>query len=159
MRSVLRFCLNTSLGIWLGATVFFLLVLITLFGQIPAEAGRVASLLFPTYYITGVFCALFALASAVLLAVFARQAGWARKLTPVVLVLAMAGVNYYGGWVVLPEARAARIEIHLSKTSPAKAAKARERFQRLHRLSIQLFGVVFFLLAVTLLFTTFTLRS
>ncbi|MFQ5913650.1 MAG: DUF4149 domain-containing protein [Nitrospinota bacterium] len=162
MKPLLRFCVTTSLGIWLGASIFLLLITSALFSRMPDVAGRVASLALPVYYKTGAICALVALASVILSALYPWQESWAKRLTPVVLMLALAGVNYYAGWVVLPQAREARLRVHEYESSsaeqPARVAKARERFRKLHRLSIRLLGVVFFLLAVTLLFSAFALR-
>jgi hypothetical protein len=82
----------------------------------------------------------------------------------------MAGLNYYGGWVVLPKAREARVRVHEIQGKPggaeggtstersAELVPLRERFQRLHLLSTRLFGVVFFLLVVTVVYTSFVLR-
>lgn len=161
MKSFLRFCFDVSLGLWLGATVFFLLALMRLFDRMPGEAGGVASHLFPVYYTIGALCALVALASGILLAAVARRGSWARRLAPVVLAAAMAGVNYYAGWVVLPQAAAARVQVETQRgPSPggAEAAKARERFQSLHQLSIRLFAAVLVLLVLTLLYSSFALR-
>lgn len=162
MKSFLRFCFDVSLGLWLGATVFFLLVLMRLFERMPGEAGGVASHLFPVYYTTGALCALVALASGILLAAISWRGGWARRLAPVVLAAAMAGVNYYAGWVVLPQAAAARVQVETQKGPSgglgAEAAKARERFQSLHQLSTRLFAAVLVLLVLTLLYSSFALR-
>jgi hypothetical protein len=158
MKSFLRFCYNTSLGFWLGATIFFLFVLMKLFGALPDEAGRAASAMFPIYYVTGTYCAIVALLASLFLAL----SGWTRsrrkRLAPIFLVVALAGVNYYAGWVVLPQAKAAQVKIVENKGSEAEIAQAKERFQHLHRLSTQLFGTVIFLLAVALIVSLIALR-
>jgi hypothetical protein len=158
MKAFLRFCYNTSLGFWLGATIFFLFVLLKLFAVLPGQAGRAASVMFPIYYETGTYCAIVALLASLFLAL----SGWTRsrrkRLAPILLVVALAGVNYYAGWVVLPQAKAAQVKIVENKGSEAEIAQARERFQRLHRLSTQLFGTVIFLLAVALIVSLMALR-
>lgn len=158
MKPFLRFCYNTALGFWLGATIFFFLVLVKLFNVLPAEAGRAASAMFPVYYVTGTYCAVIALVASLFLAL----SGWTRsrlkRLLPLFLVVAMAGVNYYAGWVVLPEAQAVQVRIVENKGSEAEIAQNRKRFQELHRLSTQLFGTVIVLLAVALIVSLIALR-
>ena len=172
MKTFLRFCFNTSIGVWLGATAFLLILTAALFTRMPDLAGRVVGLALPVYFETGAVCALIALASIIPLAILS----WgglspAKRWIPFVLVAAMAGLNYYGGWVVLPKAREARVRVHEIQGKPggaggkgastersAELVRLRERFQRLHRLSTRLFGVVFFLLVVTVVYTSFVLR-
>ncbi len=167
VNTTLRFFYNLSLATWLGITVFFLAVTAALFNRMPDVAGRVASLALPLYFQAGDICALFALVSVTLLALAVwKDFSTVKKVTPIVLIVLMAGLNTYGGWVVLPAAREARIELHenqkagTARTSEQKAAleKTRNRFQRLHRLSTQLFGVVFFLIGATIIFSSFVLR-
>lgn len=167
MKTFLRFCFNTSIGVWLGATAFLLILTAALFTRMPDLAGRVVGLALPVYFETGAVCALIALASVIALAILS----WGglspvKRWIPFVLVAAMAGLNYYGGWVVLPKAREARIQVHEIQGKPggtstersAELIRLRKRFQRLHRLSTRLFGVVFFLLVVTVGYTSFVLR-
>ena len=171
MKTFLRFCFNTSIGVWLGATAFLLILTAALFTRMPDLAGRVVGLALPVYFETGAVCALIALASVIPLAILS----WgglspAKRWIPFVLVAAMAGLNYYGGWVVLPKAREARVRVHEIQGKPggaeggtstersAELVPLRERFQRLHLLSTRLFGVVFFLLVVTVVYTSFVLR-
>lgn len=167
VNTILRFFYNLSLTTWLGITIFFLAVTVALFNRMPDVAGRVASLALPLYFQAGGVCALFALVSVILLALTVWKGfSPAKKVTPILLILLMAGLNTYGGWVILPAAREARIEIHenqkagATQTSEQKAAleKVQNRFQRLHRLSTQLFGVVFFLIGATIIFSSFVLR-
>lgn len=167
MRTTLKFFYNVSLATWLGTTIFFLIITSNLFDQMPDVAGRVASHALPLYFQTGGVCGLIALVSVILLVFFVwKDFSIAKKVTPAVLVLALAGLNYYGGWVVLPKAREVRIEIHkhqaMTKTQTLKQKallqKNRKRFQRLHNLSIQLFGVGFFLIGVTIIFSSFILK-
>ena len=170
MKTFLRFCFNTSIGVWLGATAFLLILTAALFTRMPDVAGRVAGLALPIYFETGAVCALIALASVIPLTILSWGGLSPVKLwIPFVLVAAMAGLNYYGGWVVLPKAREARVQVHEIQGKPggaggastersAELTRLRERFQRLHRLSTRLFDVVFFLLVVTAVYASFVLR-
>ncbi len=158
MKMIYRFCYNSSLAFWLGASIFFLFVLMKLFGTMPGEAGRAVNAMFPVYYVTGTYCVIVALLASLFLAL----TGWTRsrrkRLAPIFLAVALAGVNYYAGWVVLPQAKAAQVKIVENTGSEAEMAQAKERFQRLHQLSTQLFGTVIFLLALALIVSLIALR-
>ena len=134
----------------------------------PDVAGRVAAHSLPLYFKAGGVCGLIALLSVTLLVFFVwKDLPPAKKVTPVVLVLVLTGLNFYGGWVVLPKAREVRIEVHERQAiagthtlkQKAQLQKARERFQRLHKLSIRLFGAVFFLIGATIIFSSFVLKT
>ena len=53
MKTFLRFCFNTSIGVWLGATAFLLILTAALFTRMPDLAGRVVGLALPVYFDTG----------------------------------------------------------------------------------------------------------
>ncbi|HYB97763.1 MAG TPA: DUF4149 domain-containing protein [Candidatus Limnocylindrales bacterium] len=118
------------MALWIGGSVFFsALVLPVLFINMPSpsEAGAVAALLFPIYFRAGLACSLIAL---VLALVLARGAG--RLWQAAVLVVAvMAAVQAYSALLLHPEMAGLR-------GRPEHV----ERFQALHRRSVQLNNVV-----------------
>src|SRR5208282_2836921 len=109
-----------------------------IFTRLPvAEAGKVVAGIFPRYYllgyVAGVIC--------VILAVyFATTAGWARGWwSAAAFLLAIAlGLTFYAGIIVRPQVDQVRSVSEEANPDPAR----RERFDHLHRLSVQLNGAV-----------------
>jgi uncharacterized membrane protein len=127
-----------ALIVWVGAVVFFSFVVApALFGAFPAvEAGRAVGALFPLYYRLGYVCG----GVLVLTSVLLRRGAAARTWWGVNAGLAgiMLAATLYAGVVLLPRASALRPQIHDPTAPPA----AKEEFDRLHRLAVQLNGAV-----------------
>ena len=119
----------TSLGLWIGAAVFFSAgVLPVLFTSLePSEAGRIAALVFPLYFRAGLAVAIVTSASALVLA----RGGSRRWQAVVVLLVCMTLAQGWSALVVHPEM--ARIR---------GVAEQLERFQQLHVRSVRLNSVV-----------------
>ncbi len=118
-----------SLALWIGAAVFFSAgVLPLLFTSLaPAEAGRIAALIFPVYFRAGLAVGLVACAAAALLA---RMPGRKWKAVLALLVL-MTLAQGWSAVVIHPE-------MALIRGVDAEVA----RFQQLHELSVRLNAVV-----------------
>ncbi len=123
--------LITSVALWIGAAVYLSAgVLPLLFMNLePAEAGRIAALVFPLYFRAGLALGLVATLAA---AVVARGGGrrWAGVMA---LLAAMTLAQGWSAVVVHPEMAAIRgVEAELA------------RFQQLHALSVRLNSIVLF---------------
>lgn len=119
----------TSVGLWVGAAGFFSAgVLPVLFTSLePAEAGRIAALLFPVYFRAGLAVGVVACLAALRLA-----RGGGRKWQAVVALLAtMTASQAWSTLAIHPEMAAIRGDV----------ARV-ERFQQLHRQSVRLNAVV-----------------
>jgi hypothetical protein len=118
-----------SLALWIGAVVFFsLVVLPVLFTSWDApRAGAVAALLFPMYYRTGLALGVILLGAAGYLAVRARG--------PWRIVLAAVAV------MVLCQSYAT-LSLHPTMAAIRESTADRPRFEVLHRRSVRLNGVV-----------------
>ncbi len=128
-----------ALATWLGETVFFAVVVApALFGGLGSEqAGTSVALILPGYYVVGYVCGVLLVLTALALWQRSRAVGglWlaAALVAGVILVACL-----FAGLYVLPEADALRPRLH----DPAAAASVKEQFDALHRLSVQLNGVV-----------------
>ncbi len=145
LGALLRFVHLLALGLWIGSVVFFSLVAApSLFGALPRDlAGRAVSAIFPRYYAFGGACGLVAILSGLLLG--AQRAWWGRLLLIELALLAvMTGLVLYSGRVVLPQASQARAALAVAQGTP-ELENAQARFDRLHRLSVQLNGTVLLL--------------
>ena len=118
-----------SLALWIGAVVFYsLVVLPVLFTNWdPARAGDVAALLFPMYYRAGLALGVMLLGAAIYLALRARG--------PWRLVLAVVVI------MVLCQSYAA-LAVHPTMAALRESPADRPRFDVLHRRSVRLNGVV-----------------
>lgn len=118
-----------SLSLWVGATVFFSgAVLPMLFlNLLPAEAGRIAALLFPVYFRAG---AVVGVVSTLAAFRIARSAG-RRWLAAAALLGAMTLVQ---GWTAAV--------LHPEMASIRGVVGQEARFQHLHELSVRLNAVV-----------------
>ena len=128
-RSILITTFFVTLGLWAGAVVFFsMVVLPTLFIKLETTvAGHTAALLFPGYYAFGIALGALSLVAACLLA---RAGAGPWRWAIVVLAVAWA-CQLYAGLSVRPRMGELRgVESGVTE------------FQRLHRLSVRLNGVV-----------------
>ena len=129
LRTFVRSSYLLALACWVGAAVFYsLFVLRTLFTSLaPGRAGEIAALLFPGYYAFGFACA-------------------------VVLALACGYLAYTGGRAWRFAAAAALVMVvcqavgtgvvHPKMKSLRGVEAGRAEFDRLHRLSVRLNGVI-----------------
>jgi len=131
----------TSIGLWAGAGIFFsLVVLPTLFIHMePADAGRIAALLFPGYYAFGIGAGILSLTAASMLARSGKRI-WLGVALAVVLALACQG---YATASIRPKMHALR-----------GVSTGVEEFQHLHRLSVRLNAVVLIVTCGLLLTST-----
>ena len=128
-----------ALSVWLGETVFFGAVIApALFGGLGrAQAGAVTALIFPGYYVVGYVCGAVLVVTAMALWQRSRPGGglWLASAGVALLMLAAC---LYAGFDVLPQAEALRLQLNEASPPP----EAREQFDALHRLAVQLNGVV-----------------
>jgi len=119
----------TALGLWIGATAFVSAgVLPILFINLePSEAGKIAALIFPTYFRAGLAAGLLASAGAFVLA----RTGGRRWQAAFALVAIMTIAQGWSALVIHPEMATIR-----------GVADQVERFQQLHTLSVRLNGFV-----------------
>jgi len=139
-----------SLVCWLGGMIFFaLFVAPVIFTRLPvADAGKVVAGIFPRYYLLGYVAGVIAVVLAIY---FAVTAGWARGWwSAAALLLAIAlGLTFYAGIVIRPQVD--QIRTVAEETNPDPARK--ERFDKLHRASVQLNGAVMVLNLLALIST------
>jgi hypothetical protein len=129
MTTVFRTIFILGLVIWVGTTVFLSLVVMpTLFLNLEsAEAGGIAALLFPPYYLTGLAGGLLMLVAGVALARKGGR-GWRYAISAVVVMFVCQA---YAHWVVRP-----------SMAEIRGVESAAGEFQRLHKTAVRLNGVV-----------------
>jgi hypothetical protein len=127
----------TTVGLWAGAGVFFSLVTLpTLFMNMETvEAGRTAALMFPGYYAFGLTAGALLLAAVVMLA---RAGGRVWHAVALAVAVALACQAY------------ATASVRPRMSELRGVATGVEEFQRLHRVSVRLNGVVL-IVTVTLL--------
>jgi hypothetical protein len=118
-----------GLTTWMGAVAFFSgIVLPMLFTRLePARAGEIAALLFPAYYRLGLAAGVVLLGAIVFLAVRERGAWRAAALVAGIMLACQA----YATFALHPQVAAIR-----------GVAAHHERFEKLHRRSVRLNGVV-----------------
>ena len=146
MPVIALFLYLLTLGCWLGAIVFFSFVTAPIiFTRLPiAEAGKVVAGIFPRYYALGYAMGIVALAFAVY---FAATRGPRLWWSGAALALAIALVlTFYAGAVVRPRIDSIRTVAEAANPDPTRKAE----FDRLHRLSVILNGVVMLLDVVAL---------
>jgi uncharacterized membrane protein len=133
-----------AVSIWVGSVAFFsFIVAPAIFRTLPRhQAGDVVGAIFPTYYWVGHLCGALALGTLILAA---RSDGWSAKAAAVgVFLVVMLGANIYAGFVVQPKVVQVKAEIR-EATSGGEVPpplEMKEKFDRLHKLSVQLNGVV-----------------
>jgi hypothetical protein len=128
-RTALSTTFLLALGLWTGAGVFFSAVILpTLFLNLETSAaGQTAALLFPGYYVFGIVAGAIVLAGSALLA---RGNGTAWRVVVAAIAIAWA-CHLYAGLSIRPR---------MAELRGQEAGVA--EFQRLHRLSVRLNGVV-----------------
>ena len=139
LGALMRNLPSIAISLWLGGMgCFAFLVAPAAFAALDREAaGRLVSVLFPRYYVTGIVFGAIALASSV-----GRGAmrGWrGSDWLPLGLVVLMLALTLYAWAVVLPAAHAARETL---RAAGGNATAEAVRFARLHRLSGVLNAVV-----------------
>jgi hypothetical protein len=137
MIAVAKWLHLVALGVWLGSIVFFSFAVAPLvFSALPrADAGRVVSAIFPTYYFIGYACGAALLLTALLLRASTASAMRSWNIVAAVTALTLA-VTLYAGLVVQPRAHALRASLaEAGQDSPVKA-----EFDNLHRRAVQLNG-------------------
>jgi len=127
-----------ALGVWLGAIVFFSFVgAPAVFRAFPegerALAGRVIGGIFPGYYRLGYGCGAVLVVTSVALWVVSRESSltWGAS---ALLAAIMLSASLYAGMAIQPRASELRPRLH----EPEIAAEAKDEFDRLHRLAVQL---------------------
>jgi hypothetical protein len=133
-----------AVSLWVGSVTFFSFVAApAIFRTLPrAQAGDVVGAIFPKYYWVGHFCGALALGALILAA---RAEGWSAKVAAAALILVvMLGANIYSGFVVQPKVVGVKAEIRQATSSheDTPPPDMKERFDRLHKLSVQLNVVV-----------------
>ena len=138
MQGVVRWLYLMALIVWLGELVFFSFVVAPkLFGAFPVEeAGRAVGAIFPIYYRVGYGCGVVLLGGSLLFLRSVDLRTWWGVNAAVVAV--MLAATLYAGLRILPRATALRPQIHAADAPQS----VKDEFSRLHRLSVQLNGVV-----------------
>jgi uncharacterized membrane protein len=138
MHAFLRWLYLLALIVWVGEVVFFSFVVApAMFRTFPtAEAGRAVGAVFPLYYRLGYVCGAVLLLTSVFLLSSAMSRAWWGVGTGLTAI--MLAATLYAGVIIQPRASELRPQIHDPTAPPA----AKEEFDRLHRLAVQLNGVV-----------------
>jgi uncharacterized membrane protein len=139
MRAAVLWLYLLALIVWLGETVFLSLVVApSIFASFPVEeAGRVMSALFPAYYRVGAVCGVVLVVAALALWRWTAAGGGRWGLSAALAAIMLAAV-LYAGLAIQPRVRELRDQRH----RPDAPADVEIEFDRLHRLSVQLNGVV-----------------
>ncbi len=120
-----------------------------IFLQLPREmAGQLLAALFPRYYTLGYAAGGAMLATTLIEAIMVRQLPWLRAL----LIAAMLGTVVYAGTVVRPQVHELKIQMKAVEEGSETGKELKEKFDRLHRLSVILnvvaMGIGIFLLGI-----------
>ncbi len=143
-----------ALVCWLGGMISFVFFTAMLFSRLPvADAGKVVSAIFPTYYITGYAAGAITFVLAIYFAIGGRGRGW--WICSAVLLAGALALTVYAGAVVRPKVEAVRAVTEEATPDPARKAE----FDSLHRLSVQLNGAVMLLDLLAVLSTAAALTS
>jgi len=138
MRSVARFMMMLSLGVWVGGIIFFSFVvapaLFTLLPK-PEMAAGVVSVTLADLHLIGIGCA-----AVFLVATFLTKLGNAKVLRVLVgLMLVLTAVSLFG---IMPQMERIRSSVGGSIEALPHQDAGRAAFDRLHQLSVALEGVV-----------------
>src|SRR5580704_1702976 len=143
---VALFIYMLALVCWLGGMISFVFFTAMLFSRLPvADAGKVVSAIFPTYYITGYVAGTITFVLAIYFAIGGRGRGW--WICSAVLLAGALALTVYAGAVIRPKIEAVRSVNEEPTPDPARKAQ----FDSLHRLSVQINGGVIVLDLLTLL--------
>ena len=127
---------------------------VTLFSRLPVpDAGKVVGAIFPYYYIAGYVAGAIGVVLAIYFAVGGRGRGW--WICSAVLLAGALALTVYAGAVVRPKIDTVRSVSEEANPDPARKAE----FDTLHRLSVQLNGVVMVLDLIALLATAAALTA
>jgi len=143
-----------ALVCWLGGMITFVFFTGMLFSRLPVpDAGKVVGAIFPYYYIAGYVAGAIGVVLAVYFAVGGRGRGW--WICSAVLLAGALALTVYAGAVVRPKIDTVRSVSEEANPDPARKAE----FDTLHRLSVQLNGVVMVLDLIALLATAAALTA
>ena len=138
MIALVKWLYLIALIVWLGEIVFFSFVVApAIFRTFPVvDAGRAVGAVFPIYYRVGYVCGGALLLTSLFLLGGAAARGWWS--VNVALSGLMLAATLYAGIIIQPRATELRPQIHDAAAPPT----AKEEFDRLHRLAVQLNGAV-----------------
>jgi len=139
-----------ALACWLGGIVFFSFFTTRIvFASLPrADAGVAIRALFPQYYMLGYIAGTVSLVLAIYITAVRTPRLWWGGTT---LALAIAlGLTFYAGTVIRPRVEAIRTVTEEANPDPVRKAE----FDKLHRMSVVLNGVVLLLNLVAIVGTS-----
>lgn len=143
-----------ALVCWLGGMITFVFFTGMLFSRLPVlDAGKVVGAIFPYYYIAGYVAGGIGVVLAIYFAIGGRGRGW--WICSAVLLAGALALTVYAGAVVRPKIETVRSVSEEANPDPARKAE----FDALHRLSVQLNGVVMVLDLIVLLATAAALTA
>jgi len=153
LAALMRNLPSIVVSLWLGGMgCFAFLVAPAAFATLDREAaGRLVTVMFPRYYVTGIVLGAIALAGCVARGAMRGWRGW--DWLPLGLLVLMLALTLYAWGVVLPAAHAAREALRASGGG-ASTTEAM-RFARLHRLSgglnaaVMAAGIIFLVMEAT----------
>ncbi len=139
MITILRFLHLLSLVVWIGGSIFLVVIgAPSIFKVLPREsAGDVLGDIFPKYWIMGYICGGSALVTIILLSLKEHF----YPLGKIALLVVMIALTLYIGLVVASKAREVRLEIRTVEDSVRKETLKKE-FKYLHMKSVALNVVV-----------------
>lgn len=144
MKTLIRTLLLLSLIVWLGAEIFFPVVAAIAFGQLVPDthtAGLIVGALLHILHTMGLVCGV------VLLALLALAPAWGifqsrSVLAPMVLVVIMLALTAYSQYGIIPAMERDRIAAGGVIDDSAQDNPARIDFNRLHRRSTNVEGLI-----------------
>jgi hypothetical protein len=143
-----------ALVCWLGGMITFVFFTGMLFSRLPvADAGKVVGAIFPYYYVAGYVAGAIGVVLAIYFAVGGRGRGW--WICSALLLAGALALTVYAGAVVRPKIETVRSVSEEANPDPARKAE----FDTLHRLSVQINGVVMVLDLIALLATAAALTA
>jgi uncharacterized membrane protein len=147
MTAIIRFIHLLSLVVWIGGMIFFSFIAApSIFKVLPRnKAGEVVGDIFPKYWIMGYICSAMALLTILILSLH-------NKLY-IFLLIMMCVLTFYSGLAVGTRARAVKARIRLPG-DPNDAERLKTEFNRLHRRSMILNGIIMILGIIAILFFT-----
>ena len=152
LAALIRNLPSIAVSLWLGGMGYSaFLVAPAAFATLDREAaGRLVSVMFPRYYVTGIILGAIALAGTIGRGAMRGWRSW--DWLPLGLVVLMLALTLYAWAVLLPAAHAAREALRAA--GGASTAQS-VRFARLHRLSgglnavVMVAGIVFLVMEAT----------
>ena len=138
MATFTRWLYFMALIVWLGAMLFFSMVAAPALFHVLSrpDAGRAVGAIFPTYYAIGYGCGLVLVIGSVWWWRRGTARGWWGL--NAVLAAVMLAATLYAGMSILPRAAALRPQV----LAPIPDAAAMKEFDGLHRLAVNLNGLV-----------------